>query len=60
MYLETLKKSLDLYSDDYENITLLGYFNIYIKNPFMETKRESYGFKSLKKHVSKIQKIPPA
>ena len=60
MHLETLRKSLDLYSANYENITLLGEFNVYIKNPFMETKCESCGFKSLKKTCFKNPENPPS
>ena len=50
MHLETLRKSLDLYSANYENIIILGDCNVDIQNPFMETFCESYKFKSLIKN----------
>ena len=46
-HLEALRKSLDLYSAHYENITLLGDFNVSISDQYMESFCESYNFKSL-------------
>ena len=46
-HLEVLRKSLDLYSAHYENIVLLGDFNVNINDPYMESFRESFRFKSL-------------
>ena len=46
-HLETLRKSLDLYSAHYENTILIGDFNVNIDDPHMESFLESYRFKSL-------------
>ena len=46
-HLDTLRKSLDLYSTHYENTILIGDFNISIDDPYMASFRESYRFKSL-------------
>ena len=46
-HLEALRKSLDLYSAHYENIALLGDFNVNINDPYMESFCESFRFKSL-------------
>ena len=45
-HLYTLRKSLDLYSAHYENTILIGYFNVSIDDPHMESFCESYRFKS--------------
>ena len=46
-HLEALRKSLDLYSAHYENIVLLGDFNVNINDPYMESFCESFRFESL-------------
>ena len=46
-HLDTLRKSLDLYSAHYENTILIGDFNVSIDDPHMESFCESYRFKSL-------------
>ena len=46
-HLDTLRKSLDLYSAHYENIILIGDLNVSIDDPHMESLCESYRFKSL-------------
>ena len=46
-HLDTLRKSLDLYSVLYENTILIGVFNVSIDDPHMESFCESYRFKSL-------------
>ena len=46
-HLDTLRKSLDLYSAHYENIILLGALNVSIDYPYMESFCESHRFKSL-------------
>ena len=48
-HLEALRKSLDLYSAHYENIVLLGDFDVNINDPYMESFCESFRFKSLLK-----------
>ena len=49
-HLEALRKSLDLHSPHYENIVLLGDFNVNINDPNMESFCESFRFKSLIKY----------
>ena len=46
-HLDTLRKSLDLYSAHYENTILIGDFNVSIDDPHIESFCESYRFKSL-------------
>ena len=46
-HLDTLRKSLDLYSAHYENTILIGDFNVSINDPHMEFFCESYRFESL-------------
>ena len=46
-HLDTLRKSLDLYSAHYENTILIGDFNFSIDDTHMESFCESYRFKSL-------------
>ena len=46
-HLDTLRKSLDLYSAHYENTILIGDFNVSIDDPHMESFCESYKFTSL-------------
>ena len=46
-HLDTLRKSLDLYSAHYETTILLGNFNVSIDDPHLESFCESYRFKSL-------------
>ena len=49
IHLDTLRKSLDLYSAHYENTILISDFNVSIDDPQMESFCESYWFKSLTK-----------
>ena len=58
-HLEELRQSLDLYSAYYENIILLGYFNVNIDDPCTESFCNLYRFRSLIKDPTclKIQKI---
>ena len=46
-HLDTLRKSLDLYSAHYENNILIGDFNVTIVDPHMQSFCELYRFKSL-------------
>ena len=46
-HLDTLWKSLDLYSAHYENTILIGDFNVSFNDPHMESFCELYRFKSL-------------
>ena len=48
-HLDTLRKSLDLYSVHYENTILIAGFNVSIDDPHMEFFCESYRFKSFVK-----------
>ena len=47
-HLQRLRNSLDLYSAKYENIILIGDFNVSPEESHMETFCESYGLKNLK------------
>ena len=49
-HLETLRRSLDIYSALYENTTLVGDFNVDVNDPIMVFFCESYNFKSLIKN----------
>ena len=48
-HLQRLRNSLDLYSEKYENIILIGDFNVSPEESHMETFCESYGLKNLTK-----------
>ena len=48
-HLDTLSKSLDLYSGHYENTILIGDFNVSIDDPQIKSFCESYRFRSLTK-----------
>ena len=45
-HLDTLRKSLELYSSHYENTILLGVFNVSIDDPHIKSVCETYRFKS--------------
>ena len=55
-HLQRLRNSLDLYSAEYENIILIGDFNVSPEESHMETFCESYGLKNLK--VTTCHKSP--
>ena len=55
-HLNTLRKSWNVYSAEYENIVLVGDFNTEINDTFMKSFCESYESKSLVKETKMLQK----